>query len=209
MYLRGRETGRDSARRRLRRARRPATPRTPRLHRARSATPNPQYAMMRKNVTLHTRMRPLTRVVFGGVMGLAGVLITGCGGCEDADDEQLMKQELKEKDKDSATTWKSILNHGGSVQHLKFLTDEEKDVFKTFGEISQKEIIIQAGMRQKYIDQGQSLNLMIPPETKPREVNELLIYAWQSGIKSLYYQRSANPAQELARNILNCASCQG
>ena len=116
---------------------------------------------------------------------------------------------LKEKDKDNATTWKSILNHGGSVQHLKFLSDEEKDVFKTFGEISQKEIIIQAGMRQKYIDQGQSLNLMIPPETKPREVNELLIYAWQSGIKSLYYQRSANPAQELARNILNCASCQG
>ena len=116
---------------------------------------------------------------------------------------------LKEKDKDNATTWKSILNHGGSVQHLKFLSEEEKDVFKTFGEISQKEIIIQASMRQKYIDQGQSLNLMIPPETRPREVNELLIYAWQSGIKSLYYQRSANPAQELARNILNCASCQG
>tara|TARA_R110000824_G_scaffold119346_6_gene273405 strand:+ start:3990 stop:5636 length:1647 start_codon:yes stop_codon:yes gene_type:complete len=116
---------------------------------------------------------------------------------------------LKEKDKDSATTWKSILNHGGSVQHLKFLTDDEKDVFKTFGEISQKEIIIQAAMRQKYIDQGQSLNLMIPPDIKPREVNELLIYAWQSGIKSLYYQRSANPAQELARNILNCPSCQG
>ena len=116
---------------------------------------------------------------------------------------------LKEKDKDSATTWKSILNHGGSVQHLKFLTNDEKDVFKTFGEISQKEIIIQAAMRQKYIDQGQSLNLMIPPDIKPREVNELLIYAWQSGIKSLYYQRSANPAQELARNILNCPSCQG
>ena len=116
---------------------------------------------------------------------------------------------LKDKDKNDATTWKSILSHGGSVQHLKFLSDDEKDVFKTFGEISQKEIIIQAAMRQKYIDQGQSLNLMIPPETKPREVNELLIYAWQSGIKSLYYQRSANPAQELARNILNCASCQG
>ena len=56
-------------------------------------------------------------------------------------------------------------------------------------------------MRQKYIDQGQSVNVMIPPNTKPKEVSELLIYAWQSGIKSLYYQRSANPAQELARNI--------
>ena len=116
---------------------------------------------------------------------------------------------LEDKGKNDPTTWKSILTHGGSVQHLKFLTDEEKDVFKTFGEISQREIIIQAAMRQKYIDQGQSLNVMIPPNTKPKEVSELLIYAWQSGIKSLYYQRSANPAQELARDILNCASCQG
>jgi len=116
---------------------------------------------------------------------------------------------LEEKEKNDPSTWKSILTHGGSVQHLKFLTDEEKDIFKTFGEISQREIIIQAAMRQKYIDQGQSLNVMVPPNTKPKEVSELLIYAWQSGIKSLYYQRSANPAQELARNILNCASCQG
>ena len=116
---------------------------------------------------------------------------------------------LEEKGKNDPSTWKSILTHGGSVQHLKFLTDEEKGIFKTFGEISQREIIIQAAMRQKYIDQGQSLNVMIPPNTKPKEVSELLIYAWQSGIKSLYYQRSANPAQELARNILNCASCQG
>jgi len=116
---------------------------------------------------------------------------------------------LKEKNKDDAVIWKSILTHGGSVQHLDFLTDDERNVFKTFGEISQKEIIIQAAMRQKYIDQGQSINLMIPPNTRPREVSELLIYAWQSGIKSLYYQRSANPAQELARSILNCASCQG
>ena len=116
---------------------------------------------------------------------------------------------LEEKGKNDPTTWKSILTHGGSVQHLKFLTDDEKDVFKTFGEISQREIIIQAAMRQKYIDQGQSLNVMIPPNIKPKEVSELLIYAWQSGIKSLYYQRSANPAQELARDILNCASCQG
>jgi len=115
---------------------------------------------------------------------------------------------LKTKDKDSLETWKNVLEHGGSVQHLDFLTREEKDIFKTFGEISQKEIIIQAAQRQKYIDQGQSLNLMIPPTAKPKEVSELLIYAWQEGVKSLYYQRSANPAQELARSILNCASCE-
>ena len=116
---------------------------------------------------------------------------------------------LIEKGKNNDETWKSILVKGGSVQHLEFLSQEEKDVFKTFGEISQKEIIIQAAQRQKFIDQGQSLNLMIPPNTKPKEVNELLIFAWEQGIKSLYYQRSANPAQELARSILTCSSCEG
>lgn len=115
---------------------------------------------------------------------------------------------LKSKDKNTDSTWKSILVKGGSVQHLDFLTQEEKDVFKTFGEISQKEIVIQAAARQKYIDQGQSLNLMVPPNTKPKDVNDLLIFAWENGIKSLYYQRSANPAQELARSILSCASCE-
>lgn len=115
---------------------------------------------------------------------------------------------LKLKDKDNLDVWKDILSHGGSVQHIKFLTREEKDVFKTFGEISQKEIIIQAAQRQKFIDQGQSINLMIPPNAKPKEVSELLIYSWREGIKSLYYQRSANPSQELARNILNCTNCE-
>jgi len=120
-----------------------------------------------------------------------------------------LKKILKEKNQDNDDVWKSVLVHGGSVQHLKCLTDEEKEVFKTFGEISQKEIVIQASQRQKYIDQGQSLNLMIPPNTKPKDVNELMIFAWEQGIKSLYYQRSANPAQELARSILKCQSCEG
>jgi len=120
-----------------------------------------------------------------------------------------LKKILKEKDQDNDDVWKSVLVHGGSVQHLKCLTDQEKEVFKTFGEISQKEIVIQASQRQKYIDQGQSLNLMIPPNTKPKDVNELMIFAWEQGIKSLYYQRSANPAQELARSILKCQSCEG
>ena len=121
----------------------------------------------------------------------------------------VLKSLLVEKGHDDSATWKSILVKGGSVQHLKFLSQEEKDVFKTFGEISQKEIIIQAAQRQKYIDQGQSINLMIPPATKPKEVSELMIFSWQQGLKSLYYQRSANPAQELARSILDCSSCEG
>jgi ribonucleoside-diphosphate reductase alpha chain len=119
-----------------------------------------------------------------------------------------LKLLLDKKNKDDDETWKSILTHGGSVQHLDFLTDHEKGVFMTFGEISQKEIVIQAAQRQKYIDQGQSLNIMIPPNTKPKEVNELMIFAWEMGIKSLYYQRSSNPSQQLARSILTCKSCE-
>lgn len=119
-----------------------------------------------------------------------------------------LKEVLKKYEKDDDETWKNILTKAGSVQHLDFLSDEEKSVFKTFGEISQKEIIIQAAQRQKYIDQGQSLNILIPPNTKPKEVSELMIFAWEQGIKSLYYQRNANPAQELARSILTCASCE-
>lgn len=119
-----------------------------------------------------------------------------------------LKEILKKHDKNNDETWKSILIRGGSVQHLDFLSKEEKDVFKTFGEISQKEIVIQAAQRQKYIDQAQSLNIMIPPSTPPKEVNALLIEGWQMGVKTFYYQRSANPAQELARSILTCASCE-
>jgi ribonucleoside-diphosphate reductase alpha chain len=119
-----------------------------------------------------------------------------------------LKKLLKEKDQDTDEVWKSILVRGGSVQHLTFLSQEEKDVFKTFGEISQKEIVIQAAQRQKYIDQSQSLNFMIPPNIPPKQINELMIEAWRMGVKTLYYQRSSNPAQELSRNIMACTSCE-
>ncbi len=120
-----------------------------------------------------------------------------------------LKEVLKSYGHDTQDVWKSILVTGGSVQHLTFLSDHEKDVFKTFGEISQKEVILQAGIRQKYIDQSQSINLMIHPKTPPRDTNQLLIYAWEQGVKTLYYHRGTNPSQELSRNLLTCTSCEG
>lgn len=119
-----------------------------------------------------------------------------------------LKEVLIAHDRDNGETWKSILAKGGSVQHLEFLSQHEKDVFKTFGEISQKEIVIQAAQRQKEIDQSQSLNLMIPPDTSIGDVSKLLIFGWQQGIKSYYYQRSSNPSQLLARSINECRSCE-
>lgn len=119
-----------------------------------------------------------------------------------------LKKLLKEKGKHDDETWKSILVKGGSVQHLDFLTQEEKDVFKTFGELSQKEIVIQASARQQYIDQSQSLNIMVPPTTPAKDVSTLLIEGWKMGVKTFYYQRSSSPSQELSRNILACKSCE-
>jgi len=120
-----------------------------------------------------------------------------------------LKQVLKKYEKNTPEIWNGILVKGGSVQHLSFLSDTEKEVFKTFGEISQKEIVIQAVARQKYIDQSQSLNLMIHPKTSVKDVNQLLIFGWENGIKSFYYQRGTNPAQELGRNLLACIACEG
>lgn len=119
-----------------------------------------------------------------------------------------LKKLLKDKGLDNPSTWESILVHGGSVQHLDFLDDTEKAVFKTFGEIPQIEIITQAAQRQKYIDQAQSINLKIHPDSPVKDVNMIMIEAWKLGLKSLYYQRSTNPAQEYARSLLSCVACE-
>ena len=120
-----------------------------------------------------------------------------------------LKDCLSEHNKDNEETWVDILKHGGSVQHLEFLTQNEKDVFKTFSEITPLSIVQQAGARQKYIDQSQSLNILIHPDVPAKDVNALLIEGWKLGVKTFYYQRSANPAQELVRDIMNCDACEG
>jgi ribonucleoside-diphosphate reductase alpha chain len=120
-----------------------------------------------------------------------------------------LEKLLEEKGENTEEIWSSILRNSGSVQHLKILTQEEKDVFRTFPEISQKEIIIQAIERQKYICQSQSVNLSIPADTDARELNELLLYSWRGGLKGLYYQHSTNAAQTFYRKLNECSSCEG
>lgn len=120
-----------------------------------------------------------------------------------------LKELLQEKGMDNEETWRSIMLNHGSVQHLEGLTENEKDVFKTFKEISQLEIIQQASIRQQYVDQGQSLNLNIPSAMPVKEVNKLMIEAWKLGIKSLYYQRSQSVSKELVNSLVVCKSCEG
>ncbi|WP_288234200.1 ribonucleoside-diphosphate reductase subunit alpha [uncultured Haemophilus sp.] len=120
-----------------------------------------------------------------------------------------LEKLLKEKGLDNEEIWESILHNDGSVQHLAQLTDEEKEVFKTFSEISQLGVIQQAAQRQKYIDQGQSINIMVHPATPAKDLNQLYLTAEELGLKSIYYQYSMSAAQVFNRNLLSCSSCEG
>src|SRR3569623_1349904 len=101
-----------------------------------------------------------------------------------------LEKLLNEKSKNSDAVWNSILEQGGSVQHLDFLTQEEKDCFKTSFEIDQRWLLELAGDRTPYIDQAQSLNLFIPADVEKWDLLMLHFRAWELGIKSLYYLRS-------------------
>jgi ribonucleoside-diphosphate reductase alpha chain len=101
-----------------------------------------------------------------------------------------LQKLLAEKSKDSDMVWNSILEQGGSVQHLDFLSQEEKDVYKTSFEIDQRWLIELAADRTPYIDQAQSLNLFIPADVDKWDLLMLHFRAWELGIKSLYYLRS-------------------
>lgn len=113
-----------------------------------------------------------------------------------------LKALLAEKGSDDKVTWDSIRDHDGSVQHLDVLSDEEKAVFRTFPEIDQAAVIDQAATRQKYIDQAQSLNIMVPPDMPIKDINSLYLDAWKKGVKTLYYQHSMNAAQQMVRQKL-------
>lgn len=114
----------------------------------------------------------------------------------------LLEALLEEKGHNDKVTWDSIRDADGSVQHLDCLDEAEKEVFRTFAEIDQEKLIELAGDRQKHIDQGQSLNVMVPPDVPAKEINQLYIKAWKEGCKALYYQHSMNAAQQMVRKKL-------
>lgn len=119
-----------------------------------------------------------------------------------------LEKLLAERGKDTPEVWESINKAGGSVAHLDFLTPREKDVFKTFEEINQMSIIQQAAQRQQFIDQGQSINLSIHPDTPLKDINALYLQAMELGVKGIYYQFSKSAAQSFNRELLQCSSCE-
>ena len=101
-----------------------------------------------------------------------------------------LKMMLEEKKQDNDEVWLSILSNRGSVQHLDFLSDHEKDVYKTAFEIDQRWLIDLAGDRSEMIDQAQSLNVFLPADSDKSYLHEVHYAAWKKGVKSLYYCRS-------------------
>ena len=131
---------------------------------------------------------------------------------------QALAEVLAEHGKDDAETWSSITIHEGSVQHLEFLSDLEKDVFKTAFELDQRWVVDHAADRQLYICQAQSVNLFLAADVHKRDLHRLHVRAWEKGCKSLYYLRSKSlqradvvsiaPPPVLARDDDDCLACQ-
>ena len=140
--------------------------------------------------------------------------------------DRYLEEELVKADKNDATTWSSIITNGGSVQHLKFLSDEVKGVFKTAIEIDQNAIVTQAADRQKYLCQGQSLNIFFPAGASKADLHKVHYNAWKEGCKGLYYLRTetSNKAENVSTKVVRealkdyetqvmsqeeCVACQG
>lgn len=119
-----------------------------------------------------------------------------------------LEKVLEAHGKNDDRTWKDISGNSGSVQHLDFLSDHEKNVFKTAYEIDQNVLIQQASQRQKYICQAQSLNLFFPFGVDPKYFNDVHLQAWRLGVKTLYYCRSTSAIQ-VDHTGADCESCEG
>ena len=136
-----------------------------------------------------------------------------------------LQEILKKYSKDDVETWSTITTNQGSVSHLDFLTDHEKDVFKTAFELDQKWIIELGAERTPYVSQAQSINIFLPADVYKKELHQIHFLAWKKGLKSLYYcrsksiQRAENINNGPSRNLLEneikksldsdeCLSCQ-
>jgi len=119
---------------------------------------------------------------------------------------------LEGKNKNSEKVWDAILADNGSVQNLPqdILTEDEKATFLTFSEVNQLELVRQAAIRQKYIDQTQSLNLSFDPTDSPKWINQCHMEAWKLGVKTLYYLRTDSVIKgDLGSRTADCVSCDG
>jgi ribonucleoside-diphosphate reductase alpha chain len=125
---------------------------------------------------------------------------------------KVLEALLESKGQNKEEWWDQMLKDNGSVQDLpdNILTPEEKELFLTFPEINQLELVRQAAIRQRYIDQTQSLNLSFDPQDSPKWINQVHIESWKLGIKTLYYLRTDSVIKgDLGSRQADCISCEG
>ena len=125
---------------------------------------------------------------------------------------KVLEELLESKGKNKDQWWDQMLSDGGSVMGLPdtVLTPDEKEQFLTFPEINQLELVRQAAIRQRYIDQTQSLNLSFDPSDSPKWINQVHLEAWKLGIKTLYYLRTDSVIKgDLGSRMADCVSCDG
>ena len=125
---------------------------------------------------------------------------------------KVLQSLLQEKGEDKNKWWDQMLQDGGSTQNLPdtVLSPDEKELFLTFSEINQLELVRQAAIRQRYIDQTQSLNLSFDPNDSPKWINQVHMEAWKLGIKTLYYLRTDSVIKgDLGSRMADCVSCDG
>ena len=125
---------------------------------------------------------------------------------------KVLQDILIEKGEDKDKWWDQMLKDGGSVQNLpdNILSQENKELFFTFSEINQLELVRQSAIRQRYLDQTQSLNLSFDPNDSPKWINQVHIEAWKLGVKTLYYLRTDSVIKgDLGSRIADCISCDG
>ena len=125
---------------------------------------------------------------------------------------KVLQDILIEKGEDKDKWWDQMLKDGGSVQNLpdNILSQENKELFFTFSEINQLELVRQSAIRQRYLDQTQSLNLSFDPNDSPKWINQVHIEAWKLGVKTLYYLRTDSVIKgDLGSRMADCISCDG
>ena len=158
-------------------------------------------------------------VISGGVSASIEPIRANCYNLKGAKGVSIVKNQelenlLKQYGHNTKKVWQSILENRGSVQHLTMLTEEQKEVFLTFPEISQLEIVRQAAARQKYLDQAQSINLCFPENVDPKYFHRVHVDAWKLGLNTLYYCRALNHvrgdmASRQYKEADMCKSCEG
>jgi len=132
---------------------------------------------------------------------------------------KFLEEVLEKYNQNTDSTWTSIITNKGSCQHLEFLTEEEKEVFKTAVEINQAWVVEHASMRQEFVCQSQSVNLFFPPDVNKGDLHNVHMLAWAKNMKTLYYLRSEaisradNVSNKVKREIIfeqsDCLSCEG